>query len=89
MDSADNIKRIMKQFIIESYLTASGLDHFEDDDSLMEKGIVDSTGVLELLEFIEEKFQIVIEDEEVIPAKLDSLNNLTSFIESKLKHVGQ
>ena len=52
----------------------------------MEKGIIDSTGVLELLEFIEERFQITVEDEEVIPKNLDSLNNLTSFVTGKLTH---
>ena len=80
------IKQIMKEFIQESFLPASGLDHFEEMDSLMEKGIIDSTGVLELLEFIEERFQITVEDEEVIPKNLDSLTNLTSFITGKLSH---
>ena len=86
MPTEAKIKQIMKEFIQESFLPASGLDDFEDTDSFMEKGIIDSTGVLELLEFIEERFQITVEDEEVIPKNLDSLNNLTSFVTGKLTH---
>ena len=52
----NSVKDIMKKFITENYLPASGLAGFQDDDSFMEKGIIDSTGVLELLEFLEDKF---------------------------------
>jgi len=55
----------------------------------MEKGIIDSTGVLELLEFIEDRFNIRVEDEEVVPDNLDSLIKLTSFIERKLADAGK
>jgi acyl carrier protein len=55
----------------------------------MDKGIIDSTGVLELLEFIEERFQIKVEDEDVIPDNLDSLDRLTDYVGRKLGHAGQ
>lgn len=84
----DNTKSILRGFITESFLPSAGLDAFEDADSFMEKGIIDSTGVLELLEFIEEKFAIKIEDEEVIPDNLDSLDKLVSFIFRKQEHAG-
>jgi acyl carrier protein len=84
----DNTKSILKGFITESFLPSAGLDAFEDSDSFMEKGIIDSTGVLELLEFIEEKFAIKVEDEEVIPDNLDSLEKLVSFIVRKREHAG-
>jgi acyl carrier protein len=82
------IKVSLRNFITESFLPSAGLESFVDDDSFMETGIVDSTGVLELLEFIEETFGIQIEDEEVIPSNLDSLNNLSSFIQRKKADVG-
>jgi acyl carrier protein len=82
------IKSALRNFIAESFLPSAGLESFVDDDSFMETGIIDSTGVLELLEFIEEAFTIKIEDEEVIPANLDSLNNLSSFIQRKKAHAG-
>ncbi len=78
------IKASLKSYITESLLPAAGIDSFEDGDSLLEKGIIDSTGVLELLEFIESGFGIKVEDEEVIPANLDSLDNLSSFIWRKI-----
>jgi acyl carrier protein len=77
-------KKIVREFIIDSFLPFAEENPFEDEDSFMEKGIINSTGVLELLQFIEETFEITVEDEEVIPDNLDSLNKLTSFIESKL-----
>ena len=85
----NDIKVILKEFINESFLPSAGLDAFDDTDSFMEKGIIDSTGVLELLEFIEERFNIRMEDEEVIPDNLDSLNKLNSFIKRKLGYAGK
>ena len=83
-----DIKVALRDFITESFLPSAGLESFVDDDSFMENGIVDSTGVLELLEFIEETFDIKIEDEEVIPANLDSLNSLSAFIQRKKADAG-
>ena len=83
-----DIKKTLKEFIVESFLPFAGVDSFEEDDSFMEKGIIDSTGVLELLEFIEEQFNITVEDEEVIPDNLDSLNKMTSFIGRKVSDAG-
>jgi len=83
-----DVKTILKEYITESFLPSSGLETFEDNDSFMEKGIIDSTGVLELLEFIEERFDIQVEDEEVVPDNLDSLIKLDSYINRKLGHAG-
>jgi acyl carrier protein len=56
-----------------------------DEDSLLENGIIDSTGVLELVAFVEEKFQISVEDEELVPENFDSIRKIASFIQRKLK----
>jgi acyl carrier protein len=56
----------------------------EDDTSFLEEGIIDSTGVLELVGFIEEDFSITVEDEELVPENLDSINNVTTYLERKL-----
>ena len=87
--SQNNIKFALREYITGSFLPSAGLDTFNDDDSFMEKGIIDSTGVLELLEFVEERFNIRVEDEEVIPDNLDSLNKLTSFINRKIEHASK
>ncbi len=80
MNTETGIRETLRTFISENFLPQSGVDSFRDPDSFMEKGIIDSTGVLELLEFIEEKFGIKVEDEEVVPENLDSLDKLTAFI---------
>lgn len=54
-----------------------------DDDSLLEKGIIDSTGVLELVGFIEEGFHVAVKDDELLPENLDSVNRLIAFITRK------
>ncbi len=55
----------------------------KDDTSFLEEGIIDSTGVLELVAFLEEHYGIRVEDEELIPENLDSIANICSFLEKK------
>jgi len=57
---------------------------FSDDDSFLEKGLIDSTGVLELVAFIEEQYGIRFQDDEIIPENLDSVNKLIQFLNKKL-----
>ncbi len=87
-ETLDVTKNILREFVTESFLPSSGVEAFDDHDSFMEQGIIDSTGFLELLEFLEEKFDIKIEDEELVPDNLDSLDKLVSFIKKKLSHAG-
>lgn len=54
-----------------------------DDGSLLDLGIIDSTGVLELVGFLEETYGISVEDEELVPDNLDTVNNLVAFVERK------
>jgi len=83
-DRIIEIEKELRRFITERFLPFTSFDSFLDTDSFLEKGIIDSTGILELLEFIEEKFEIRVEDEEVVPDNLDSLVKLTNFIGRKL-----
>ncbi len=78
-----DLKGRIKGFIVENFLFGEGGDDLKDDDSFLEKGIIDSTGVLELVEWIEESFEIKVEDEELIPENLDSIENLAAYIERK------
>ncbi len=73
------LKETIKRFIIENFLFGEEYE-LKDETSFLEEGIIDSTGVLELIEFIEEKFNIKIDDEDIIPENLDSLNNLEKFM---------
>jgi acyl carrier protein len=78
-----DIKYKIREFVIENFLfgNANGL---EDDTSFLEEGIIDSTGVLELVTFIEEKFKIEVDDDELVPENLDSINNVVSYLERKM-----
>ena len=73
----------IKTFIVENFLFGSE-DGLEDKTSFLEEGIIDSTGILELVTFLEEEFSITIEDEELVPENLDSIYNVTTFLESKI-----
>jgi len=75
-------KSVIKTFIIENFLFGK-TDGLSDTTSFLEEGIIDSTGILELVGFIEEKFGINVEDEELVPENLDSLNNLENYLARK------
>jgi len=76
-------KQAIREFVIENFLfgEANGL---KDDTSFLEEGIIDSTGILELVTFIEDEFSITVEDEELIPENLDSIGNVANFLERKI-----
>jgi acyl carrier protein len=84
--SDDFIRKTLNQYIEEKFLLEDNSTTLDDDESFMEKGVIDSTGILELVNFIEESFKITVEDEELIPDNLDSLNNLIVYIRKKLEH---
>ncbi len=78
----NSIAASLREFIKENFLFGAD-DPFSDDDSLLERGIVDSTGVLELITHLESTYDIAIEDAELVPENLDSISNLQRFITSK------
>ena len=78
-------KSKIRAFIIENFLFGNA-DGLADDTSFLEEGIIDSTGVLELVTFLEEDFEITIDDEELIPENLDSINNVTAYLANKLQN---
>ena len=76
-------KQAIREFVVENFLfgEANGL---KDDTSFLEEGIVDSTGILELVTYLEDEFSITVEDEELIPENLDSIGNVANFIQRKI-----
>ena len=75
----------IREFVTDNFLFGRKNVSLSGDDSLLEEGLIDSTGVLELVMFIEGKFDVTVEDEDLVPDNLDSINCLISFIESKLE----
>ena len=74
----------VRGYIIENFLFGQAND-LQDNTSFLEKGILDSTGVLELVAFLEETFSIKIDAEETLPDNLDSIDLICAFLERKLK----
>ena len=79
----DTTRKEIREFIVEAFLFGDESEPFEDGDSFMQQGVIDSTGVLEVVSFLEENYSIKVDDEEMIPNNLDSLNNLVAFIQKK------
>ena len=77
----DSVK--LREFIVDTFLFGDG-DTLREDTSSLESGIIDSTGILELIFFLEETFDVKIEDEELVPENMDSLKNISRFMERKL-----
>ena len=79
----NKLKDKIRQFIVENFLF--GQDNgLKDDTSFLDEGIIDSTGILELVSFLEEEFSISVEDEELIPENLDSIMNVVAYLERKM-----
>lgn len=78
----ENIKVKVRAFVVDNFLfgNANGL---ADDTSFLEAGILDSTGVMEVVAFLEREFGIKIEDDELTPENLDSIDNIGAFIAQK------
>ncbi len=80
-----SIKSQIRRYILENFLFTDDEARLRDDVSFLEEGIVDSTGVLELVMFVEETFGIEVADEEILPENFDSVERLTRYVEAKLR----
>ncbi len=77
------MKKTIRKYILEHLLFTEDESTLQDDESFLNNGIIDSTGVMEIILFIEENFGFRVNDDEIMPANLDSVNNLTDFIQRK------
>jgi acyl carrier protein len=80
-----NTKTLIRNFICKNFLINSSSTVFSDEDSFTEKGIIDSTGVLEIVQFIQTSYGLRLNDNEIIPDNLDSIQKISSFIKRKLE----
>ena len=74
----------IRSFIMNNVLIGSDAGNLDNDDSFLEKGIIDSTGILELVAFIESEFDIDVKDEELIPDNFDSVSKMSTYISNKV-----
>jgi acyl carrier protein len=75
----ESTRDVVRQFITTNFYVADPAQ-LSDDASLLDCGIIDSTGVLEIVAFLEERFGIRLEDREIVPENLDSIARLEAFI---------
>jgi acyl carrier protein len=69
----------LRRFIVDTFF----VEQFADDDSFLRSGIIDSTGMMELVAFLEREFAIKVADQELVPENLDSLARVSAFVERK------
>jgi acyl carrier protein len=79
-----DIKARVRVYILDNFFIGDEEARFQDGDSFIQHHILDSTGFLELIGFLEEVFGVTVEDEEMIPENLDSLNNVEAYVRRKL-----
>ena len=77
------LKEEIKNYIIEASLEDA--NKIEDDTMIFDSGLLDSMGLLFLIEFLKEKFDVEVEDDELNPKNFESVNSIADFVESKLK----
>ena len=79
----DQIGDEIRNFVVENFLFGQASAVPDEDASLLETGVIDSTGVLELVSFLEERFEVRVEDTELVPENLDSVRRLSDFVRRK------
>ncbi len=86
--TGDNIRNKVHSYIRDSFLFGDDSVVLGEEESLFDRGIIDSTGVLELVSYIEKTFNLKVEDEELVPDNLDSLKRIRDFVQRKIVHAG-
>ena len=92
MEGAQSVKEaaieghdIVRKFVEDNFLFREDRASLSDAESLLEAGLIDSTGILELVAFLEQQFQIRMADADIVPENLDSIKTIVVYVESKLK----
>ena len=79
----ETVESQVRAYVVDHFLFGQGGDKLGSEDSFLEKGLIDSTGVLEVVMFLEERFGIKVQDEELVPENLDSVGRIARFVERK------
>ena len=75
----------LRKFVTDNFMYGKPYEGFADDDSFIERGIIDSTAVMELVAFLEARYGIKLQDQDLIPDNLDSINSLARFVENRIQ----
>ena len=77
------VQHEIRQFVIDNFLFGQGAQ-LKDEESFLDGGIIDSTGVLQLVGFLEQRYEITIDNTDLVPDNLDSVDRVTRFVQQKL-----
>lgn len=77
------VEKTIRRYILENFLFTDDESALQNDASFLAAGLVDSTGIMEIILFIEESFGLKVADDEMLPENLDSVENLVDFIKRK------
>jgi acyl carrier protein len=83
MPQLEQIERELRDFVVEHFLFGQNIQ-LSETDSFLERGLIDSTGVLELVSFVEQTYGFQIQDDELVPENFDSLAALTRYAKRKM-----
>lgn len=78
-----DIETAIERFIVNEIMLGDNSTKIDPDESLINSGVLDSLALLRLIAFIEEQFNVTVEDSEVIPENLETLNDIVAFVEQK------
>ena len=78
-----SVEQKIRDYILDNYLFTDDQSALGNEDSFLDKGIIDSTGIMEVIFFLEEEFGVQVDDEEMVPENLDSVKNIVSYIGRK------
>ena len=78
-----DIQSEIYQFIVNNFMFGQA-DGLKFDESLLQRGVIDSTGVLELVSYLQDNFNITVEDSEIVPANLETVQGIVTYVEKKL-----
>ncbi|RYZ94918.1 MAG: acyl carrier protein [Moraxellaceae bacterium] len=81
--TTDAAREQLRQFILNNYLFTDEQSALADDASFLDNGILDSMGILELIDFLDESFNVKVSGDELVPENLDSINSVLKFLAAK------
>ena len=81
----EDVKTKVRAYIMDNFIMGGSAAPFKDGDSFMAQHVIDSTGFLELVTFLEESYAFEVQDDEMVPENLDSLDNIDAYVRRKLQ----
>lgn len=78
-----SVEEKIRNFILDNFIFSDEENSLANNESFLDKGVLDSTGILEVIFFLEEEFKIKVNDDELVPENLDSVDNITAFVNRK------